>query len=508
MSRGDDHNEILRRAVEAAREGERKLARSLIEGILEEDDTNARAWLLLYRISEDIDEKRMALSMVLEHEPENEKAREALLRLNERMGIKGEGNEMAPGVNRGTVRLIALVAGVVLVAAVAIVALLLTNSAQQESSASATQTAFVLGQTVTQSAVIAQNLTATSVALFATQTQIAIASPTLTPTETLIGPPTLPPTFTPTPTLSMAMSPTPLPPPVGLNGTIIGWGGVDVDSDGFLQIVTVPINGGGAYNEVSGDRRGQFVTATNLANIVYTRYVPDTFMTDLQTLDATTGITDILGSRWLNFPQTFYRATTPQFSADGNYVVFAAYVDDTQSYEVFIYDATIAGADPIRRVTNDLANYSYPVMHPNGTQIVAVRREGGSGTQPQDIVVIDLQSFQQTNVTSDGGTLYEIAPRVSPDGALLVYAASPSPDAPKDLFVQALGAPVPPLNITDSPDINDTYPVFSPDGLHIAFSSNRSGGGDQIYIYDVNSGQLNQLTSDPFASFYPGAWVR
>lgn len=508
MSADNRHNDLLRQAVEAAREGERKQARQLLQQLLEEDDTNARAWFLLYHISEDIDEKRMALGMVLEHDPLNEKAQEAFDRLNKRLGIRGGADEVAPGLNRKSIRLIGLIAAVVLVIAVVVVVLLVSTSANQANQERAVQTAFVIGQTATQNVVIAQNLTATSVALFATQTQIAFASPTPTPTETVVGPPTLPPTFTPTMPAAAQITPTPLPPPSGLGGTIVGWGGADMDSDGFIQVVTIPLNGGGAYTDVSGDRRGQFVTATSLSNIIYTRYVVDTFTTDLQTLDATNGTTDILGSRWLNFPQVFYRATTPQFSTDGNRVVFAAYVDNTQSYEVYLYEATITGADPIRRITNDDKNYSYPVIHPNGRQIIAVRSDGvGNTARNQDLVLIDLETFQQTPITNDGDALFEIAPRISPDGALLVYAASPLVDGPKDLYVQAFGAPVPPLNITQSETVNDTYPVFSPDGLHIAFSSNRSGLQDQLYIYNVNTGELNQLTNDPFASFYAGSWI-
>jgi len=508
MSSNNAHNDLLRQAVEAARDGERKRARALIEQVLEEDDSNARAWFLLYRISEDIDEKRMALGMVLEHDPLNEKAHEALDRLNERIGIKGGGDEVAPGLNRKTVRTIALIAGAVLVIAVLLVVLLISNSVNQENQQRAIQTAFVVGQTATQNAIIAQNLTATSVSLFATQTQIAFATPTPTLTETPVGPPTLPATFTPTNPAAALVTPTPLPPPSGIGGTIIGWGGSDMDGDGFIQVVTIPLNGGGAYTDVSVDRRGQYVTATSLSNIIYTRYVVDTFTTDLQTLDATNGTTDILASRWLNFPQVFYRPTTPQFSADGNRVVFAAYVDNTQSYEIYLYEVTVSGADPIRRITNDDKNYSFPVLHPNGRQIIAVRSDStGSGPRNQDLVTIDLETFQQTPITTDGDALFEIAPRISPDGALLVYAASPLVDGPKDLYVQAWDAPVPPLNITQTETVNDTYPVFSPDGQYIAFSSNRSGLQDQLYIYNVNTGELNQLTNDPFASFYAGSWI-
>jgi TolB protein len=45
-------------------------------------------------------------------------------------------------------------------------------------------------------------------------------------------------------------------------------------------------------------------------------------------------------------------------------------------------------------------------------------------------------------------------------------------------------------------------PVFSPDGKHVAFASNRSGNWD-IYLTDLDGSQPVQLTSDPTDEIHP-----
>ena len=55
--------------------------------------------------------------------------------------------------------------------------------------------------------------------------------------------------------------------------------------------------------------------------------------------------------------------------------------------------------------------------------------------------------------------------------------------------------------LTDHPG-NDGYPIFSPDGKRIAFHSDRSGNRD-IFIMDLDSGKIIQVTTDPGEDFEP-----
>src|SRR5262249_15760071 len=49
----------------------------------------------------------------------------------------------------------------------------------------------------------------------------------------------------------------------------------------------------------------------------------------------------------------------------------------------------------------------------------------------------------------------------------------------------------------------DFHPVWSPDGKKIAFSSDRDGGQDQIYVMDADGGNQTRLTFSAGADISP-----
>ena len=59
--------------------------------------------------------------------------------------------------------------------------------------------------------------------------------------------------------------------------------------------------------------------------------------------------------------------------------------------------------------------------------------------------------------------------------------------------------------LTNSPEKDDVYPSWSPDGKYIAFSSERDGNFDifDIYVMDADGGNLQNLTNNPWADDMP-----
>ena len=51
------------------------------------------------------------------------------------------------------------------------------------------------------------------------------------------------------------------------------------------------------------------------------------------------------------------------------------------------------------------------------------------------------------------------------------------------------------VNLTNNP-AHDASPTWSPDSTRIAFTTNRDGNAE-IYVMDVNSGELINLTNNP-----------
>jgi Tol biopolymer transport system component len=100
-----------------------------------------------------------------------------------------------------------------------------------------------------------------------------------------------------------------------------------------------------------------------------------------------------------------------------------------------------------------------------------------------------------TQLTDQAGPEY--FPSLSPDGKSFVYAASASGNW--DIYLQRVGGKNP-INLTKDSPADDTQPAFSPDGEHIAFRSEREGGG--IFVMGATGESVKRLTD----SGYNPAW--
>ena len=105
--------------------------------------------------------------------------------------------------------------------------------------------------------------------------------------------------------------------------------------------------------------------------------------------------------------------------------------------------------------------------------------------QPHAMTFDDLASIRRVG-----------APHVSPDGKWIAYDLS-TIDMPANYRRSAIyvisTAGGPPRKISDGTK-QDEGPAWSPDGKTIAYTSNREGGGHQVYLYDVASGGTRKLT--------------
>src|SRR5207249_11108397 len=76
-------------------------------------------------------------------------------------------------------------------------------------------------------------------------------------------------------------------------------------------------------------------------------------------------------------------------------------------------------------------------------------------------------------------------PDIAPDGKLVAFSYL------GDVWVvETIGGVARPVTMHEA---HDTLPVFSPDGRHIAFSSNRHGSYD-VFVVPVQGGKPRRLT--------------
>jgi Tol biopolymer transport system component len=284
---------------------------------------------------------------------------------------------------------------------------------------------------------------------------------------------------------------------------IIGWGGPDLSNDGYFPIIAMPLSGGGQYQVISRGERGYHAGASSLSNVVYSRYFPSVYTTELLTLDVTQSTSSRTTELWRGRTQLiFERPDYPNFSVDGSRMVFVGTDFNTGTRSVYLYDANATG-DPIKQLTSDGRTYEFPSLSPDGRMVIAVRVETNQSPPGRDLMYINTETLAMQPLTSDGSNTLETMPRWSPDGQIIAYAVT-SNDGRYDLFIRTADGAGGALNITNHP-ADDIYPVFSPDSRHLAFSSNRQGNYN-LYIYDLLDSRMYQLTTTT-DNFFAGAWL-
>jgi len=491
--------ELMRQAIEAAREGKKAEAKDLFQQVVDRDDKNEKAWMWLASVVETDEERRVCLSNALFINPNNERAQAAMAKLDARSQQQTQDEEVIPGVSRRQL-LIFGGGGIGLIVLIIVIFAVITGSRNAQN---AEATRVIADANSTSTAVVAMIATENANATATTQ---ALTSPTPTATN-LPSQATLPPEMslvTPSPT--PIATGTALPYPTGLTGRIFGWSGRDVTQTGFLSVVAYNLaNNGEAVTVADVQARNVDVSADG-QRLVYTRYFSSTtFDTGVEQI----GI-DGVGAVSLVLEQPVLKAQMPHYCPTQNQIVFVALPTDFQGditttvfpYQVFVYNID---NQQLFRLTNDRASYTYPAYSPDCSRIAVVRSELSGANVGSDLVLIDTASLGQTAMTNDSAAYIEAAPHWSPDGQQLAYSVYPK-DLPEnnDIIVRRADPSSTPLVLVKDAG-NDVFPVFSPDGQYLAFSSNRGGAYD-IYILDQATSTVFQLTNT-IEEDYPGGWA-
>ncbi|HYX53472.1 MAG TPA: hypothetical protein VE783_08465, partial [Candidatus Limnocylindrales bacterium] len=175
--------------------------------------------------------------------------------------------------------------------------------------------------------------------------------------------------------------------------------------------------------------------------------------------------------RLVSFPRHPGGNYSPAWSSDGTKIAFSSSMG-TGASEIYIADASGAGA---RRLTTGKTDVS-PVFNPrtNG-QIAFV--SGRTGL-PQ-IYIMDADGSNVQRVTDQG---YAVSPSWSPNGLLLAFSwvrnYGPGVLGGADLYIMDIASKQI-VQLTHDGGRND-FPSWSPDGRHIVFQSTRSGS-EQIW---------------------------
>jgi TolB protein len=175
----------------------------------------------------------------------------------------------------------------------------------------------------------------------------------------------------------------------------------------------------------------------------------------------------------------------------------------------------------LRRLTENMVGDALPALSPDGKKIVFDSNRLRLPTEPgntSDLFLMNTDGTEQTYLIRGSSATW------SPDSKYLVYHASASgtglptttdPGAAtsdSDIFVanvdDLLARVAGPQNITNSSDVIDNDPNWSPDGTKIAFTRHSAPALDprnpsDAEIYVINSDELTRLTFNNYEERAP-----
>jgi Tol biopolymer transport system component/putative hemolysin len=121
------------------------------------------------------------------------------------------------------------------------------------------------------------------------------------------------------------------------------------------------------------------------------------------------------------------------------------------------------------------------------------------GGDYRDLYVMNRDGYDLSRLTR--GEADSIAGPWSPDGTRIVYTSFGLTTS--DIWVMNADG-TDPVNLTNTPDVDEGFPAWSPDGTHIAFTSRRDGN-NEIYVMNADGTNAARWTDNPADDFAP-AW--
>jgi len=504
--------DLLKQGLEALEAKDRDKARDLLTQAMEDDPNNVEIWVALSKATDDVDEKRIALASILQLDPQNSYAKAELEKAEKEKARTSDDAEIVPGITRRTARNTAL--GLTLYSVLVCgIAFTIQSSIAGNYNARQAQVATEVANATAAVLVITES--AQAVIQFALETEIQKTQEVLltvspTPTATATRSRELPTPIPATPTASPTVVDQGTPPPADLAGRLLAWGGnvPNPEVPGFLNLLQIPASGGEA-SRITSDTVRFPTTDLTTSKLVYMRALRPAWL--LYLVGQNRDIGEDMGPRFAQLDVQNLRQ--PRLSSQGNHLIFIADSPLIGSSAIFMYNLS---NNQSVRLTSDVADYQSADVSADGTLVIAAKASGASGS---DLVLIrandEANGFPQSALTADGEQTVEAFPRFGTDGAQIIFQAHKGNPNDHDLYVgRLLGSSDPSIGFSlaggaqlllQRPE-DDIYPVFSPDGRHVAFASNRNGVYN-VFIVDFSNPTLVYQLTNGTQPTYPADWT-
>ena len=485
--------ELLQQGVAAARSGNVATARRLLEEVIQLDENNEQAWIWLATVVKTPAERRICLQKVLQINPNNDTARQALARLGPITGTSAAGTarsgsaaRRAPRPTTGTTpavtgndqtviarRFVYIVALIAVVGVVVIIANNIIGPGTEESGLSVAEQAT--------NAALAQ-VTPSPVLTSTPQPTITPPYIVVTRSDTELLPPTFTPTFTPTATETLEPSATPL----------------GIDQYRLLVVARAEGQTETGLYRIRGDGVDIEALATDIRDVSLS--FDGTQMVFVREVDYGNGdaadevflapVSDVNSARQLTNLRTV-NASQPILSPNGQQLAFVADVDGDP--DLLLLD--IANNTITALTENDYADRD-PSWSRDGRFIVFASDQDSPGFSDLYLLAFNLSGegdapFTIERLTDDGGNSF--SPSFSYDTTQIVYLNDEGGDA--DIVIMTLeGTQV--RVLTPGESAEDRAPIWSPNGDFVVFISNRVDDRFQVYSVDVATRAVTRVTDN------------
>ena len=198
-------------------------------------------------------------------------------------------------------------------------------------------------------------------------------------------------------------------------------------------------------------------------------------------------VSQIAGGARLRLTEDEAREAAPDFSPDGNRIVFGRFSPGGEQPEVCVIPALGGEAVPVVR------DAIRPRWSPDGSRLGFVRLHGG---KLHSLAVVAADGSAPTEVLA-GDPVYPFLRELAwaPDGRTLVVARSTGGQA-SELWLVPLAGDAARRAWDEPPGVFSTYPEFTSDGRGIVHVSNR-GGASNVWFRPLSGGDPVQLTTGP-----------
>ncbi|MBA3944179.1 MAG: serine/threonine-protein kinase [Herpetosiphonaceae bacterium] len=222
----------------------------------------------------------------------------------------------------------------------------------------------------------------------------------------------------------------------------------------------------------------------------------DTSKWHIETLDLTTGQRQALPGTGTG------NDINPVWSPDGQHIAFAA--EASGNRDIWLMDAAGSHAE---RLTSGHIKQQYPTWSPRGDALIFTYNKSDTADA---LYRIDASGQQGVDLGVGGNASWSVNDQI-------IFSLEVTPYSHDIWQMGADGSGR--AKLVDTPDVNEEFAVWSPDGQHIAFTSNpviTNNEDDlhnrQIWIMDADGSNRHQVTSGRYpatnAAWSPDAqWV-